>query len=398
MEDTNYLAHHGVKGQRWGERKYQYENGSLTPEGRRHYGVGEGGIRAQIKMIRRTARENRRIERVENAERIRDEKQKRRLESKLETAMNADKVKAERQSINAQKRQLAALKMRHPMQYRRLKKYMNKDGTLNDEGKALYFNNGKKKTLTNMSNQDLKNATYRTQLKNKYNEQVSNYNAHDPKAKIKSTAGKVLGTGAIAFAASLAFKSASDALSNGKESVDLRENGKAAAVAAISAMGMTLTRVLNLQSHKGNKAYNAFEAMKKKDDSDDGDDKPKSKAKEQFDQFTEEMGKRSRVHKNNKTTPTASTKTIRTSTVTPYARARSSYGNIRTSINLTANSSAAYRQRERAINTILNDRGSTAFSSMMHNERVRDIGARIVESRTDIPVTEIAGYLTERHS
>lgn len=34
-----YLAHHGIKGQKWGERKYQYKDGSLTPEGRKRYGV-----------------------------------------------------------------------------------------------------------------------------------------------------------------------------------------------------------------------------------------------------------------------------------------------------------------------------------------------------------------------
>ena len=32
-----YLAHHGIKGQKWGERKYQYEDGSLTPEGKLRY-------------------------------------------------------------------------------------------------------------------------------------------------------------------------------------------------------------------------------------------------------------------------------------------------------------------------------------------------------------------------
>lgn len=36
----NYLVHHGVLGQKKGNRRYQYEDGSLTPEGRRHYGVG----------------------------------------------------------------------------------------------------------------------------------------------------------------------------------------------------------------------------------------------------------------------------------------------------------------------------------------------------------------------
>lgn len=35
-----YLAHHGVKGQKWGVRKYQNPDGSLTEEGKRHYGIG----------------------------------------------------------------------------------------------------------------------------------------------------------------------------------------------------------------------------------------------------------------------------------------------------------------------------------------------------------------------
>lgn len=35
-----YIAHHGIKGQKHGERRYQYKDGSLTPLGRKHYGVG----------------------------------------------------------------------------------------------------------------------------------------------------------------------------------------------------------------------------------------------------------------------------------------------------------------------------------------------------------------------
>ena len=39
-QKLNVLCHHGVKGQEWGNRRYQYEDGSLTEEGRKHWGIG----------------------------------------------------------------------------------------------------------------------------------------------------------------------------------------------------------------------------------------------------------------------------------------------------------------------------------------------------------------------
>ena len=35
----NYLSHHGIKGQRWGVRRFQNEDGSLTPAGKKRYAV-----------------------------------------------------------------------------------------------------------------------------------------------------------------------------------------------------------------------------------------------------------------------------------------------------------------------------------------------------------------------
>lgn len=37
---NDFLAHHGIIGQKWGIRRYQYQDGSLTPEGYKHYGYG----------------------------------------------------------------------------------------------------------------------------------------------------------------------------------------------------------------------------------------------------------------------------------------------------------------------------------------------------------------------
>lgn len=34
---NTYICHHGIKGQKWGVRRYQNKDGSLTPEGKKRY-------------------------------------------------------------------------------------------------------------------------------------------------------------------------------------------------------------------------------------------------------------------------------------------------------------------------------------------------------------------------
>lgn len=43
--ERDYLAHHGIKGMKWGVRRYQNEDGTLTGAGKSRYNDGDGGFK-----------------------------------------------------------------------------------------------------------------------------------------------------------------------------------------------------------------------------------------------------------------------------------------------------------------------------------------------------------------
>lgn len=50
---NNDLRHHGIKGQKWGRRRYQNADGSLTPAGKQRYGSQENFERQYPEDVRK---------------------------------------------------------------------------------------------------------------------------------------------------------------------------------------------------------------------------------------------------------------------------------------------------------------------------------------------------------
>jgi len=69
--ESNYLAHHGILGQKWGVRRYQNPDGSLTEAGRKRYGVAEGG---SVNDISSAQGQKRRIKDLKKAVKLNEKK------------------------------------------------------------------------------------------------------------------------------------------------------------------------------------------------------------------------------------------------------------------------------------------------------------------------------------
>ena len=54
MMYNNYLEHHGIKGQKWGVRRFQREDGTLTPAGKKRYNTNDPKDREKLSRMYRS--------------------------------------------------------------------------------------------------------------------------------------------------------------------------------------------------------------------------------------------------------------------------------------------------------------------------------------------------------
>ena len=99
--EEEYLAHHGTKGQRWGVRRFQNSDGSLTAAGKMRYSVGNGGryiskkvdLKSAAKLKKLQVKEEAKLERLKIKESAKNERYKEKLDKKKSHITNKEYVK-----------------------------------------------------------------------------------------------------------------------------------------------------------------------------------------------------------------------------------------------------------------------------------------------------------------
>lgn len=149
----NELYHHGILGQKWGRRRFQYADGSYTPAGKQRYGIFGRGKRKLSKDAQMRAKERARVKNEEarrdrfvaEADRIRAETEAERARTSLRDAKRENSLayKAAQAAMDRRARKQAEKEAKKPLS-RTAKKLVAAAKTSDEKtGFAKYLNDKK---------------------------------------------------------------------------------------------------------------------------------------------------------------------------------------------------------------------------------------------------------------
>ena len=143
------LAHHGIKGQRWGVRRYQNPDGTLTPEGRARYGIKDTDSSVTKKV--KTDLANMTEEQFRGKYQISKAKYMKRVDKYGDPYMNSPLAKAGKK-LNAKKQMdQKNLQAKQEMQAK-----MDKNQEDYEKEKQLIKSGSKSKNMDKVANDELK--------------------------------------------------------------------------------------------------------------------------------------------------------------------------------------------------------------------------------------------------
>ena len=204
MENYKYeLVHHGTKGMKWGVRRYQNTDGSLTPAGKKRYQNADGSLNEKGKEFYRQRDKERREEARANVS----------SGSKAGSTMLARKEMKDRISEIELKKRYDELTY-EPSTLEKSKDVVDATADTVNRLKTLERNTRPKDTiikmdLTSMSDQQMRNEINRALLERQYNEMFAPRKSHRGReiaGKVLEVGGGILAVGSTALSIAVAIK------------------------------------------------------------------------------------------------------------------------------------------------------------------------------------------------